>query len=198
MRMIQPGLRCLMLVLVLVGCFGMSGCATMITLSMPPEYTVEPGLKSLGPPSSRDFTIKRSGDRFHVWQTPVCREKESKRKIGKKRQRGIIMAIIETPLFGLGILDWVMSYTVAESSREVETLPPAPTGEVHPCGPPKPASDLQLVIQVAGEEGQGTLRTGKDGSFALYGILGPSTGELYVNLFVTEKNGQRYLTTLWW
>ena len=185
----------------LSACFllvSLAGCSTVITLASPPEFFEEPGPRQLGAPVGADRELVVSEAGYHVFRTPHCPVEERVRKVRRKRQRGILLAVLEVPLYGLGVADWILAYTIAETSREEKWLPPCPTGDVVPCGERVPAAGERVVLQFSDTGDQVVTRTDMEGGFDPESVLGRSDGTRHVNVYARDGTGFHYLDSGVW
>ena len=189
-----------MIISVLLMLFVFSGCATVTTMLWPEvEKEVVGDETIVGETIGHDYEVDVKGKGFNVKSIPFCREKAPKYKITKKQHHGIVFIIIETPVWGLGLADWALSYMVSENSIEKELVEYIPTGVKKSCGGEISPAHGKIMIQNSATGEIKWTKTDENGNFSLINALGEYKGTRSWNLFFeNEDNEKKYLTTVWW
>lgn len=176
-----------------------AGCATITTMAWPDvEKEVVSQDKIVDDKIGYDYKLEIKENGFNVKSVSFCREKAAKYKITKKQHRGIVFIIIETPIWGLGLADWVLSYSVSRGSENSELVGYVPTGIKIECGDGEVVGKINILVQnsISGEVK--FTETDDLGNFTLSGLLGAYKGFNLYNLFVKENGKTKYLTSVWW
>ncbi len=143
------GRNALQVFIFLIFSFCVSGCSSFLTYVGPAKSELKNGETIAGDFSKFDYDYHAMGNRIVVEKTPMCNEKIEKLRVTAKQRRGLYLAILEMPFFGLGLFDMLRSYAIVEQSRRVEKLGTYDTGETVACGTPQPADEEVLIIQNA-------------------------------------------------
>ncbi len=76
---------------------------------MPPYTFEKKGDTKLGGVVSFDFSLEPLGGyTYRVMETPICSIEQRIILVKKKQTRGALVALVELPIFGLGLADWVI------------------------------------------------------------------------------------------
>ena len=189
--------RYLMLFSLLGLCFFINACATILTVaSSPLEKVVLDEGRDIGKRVSTNYHLLEGSTICTLMQQPYCMETAEEILISKKRVHGVIPAIIEIPLYGLGLVDFVTAYGYANHSKKEEKRGVVETGSIIECGPFRPAVNTELVIQ---SSETGMLKSAKTDSSGVIEVKKLFAGFLensQINIFVREDNGFAYITTL--
>lgn len=182
--------------------FVFSGCAS-ITTAMWPEVEKEVvGEKTIVDEKvGYDYELKEKNKYFSVVGIPYCLEKAPVHKITKKQHRGIVFIVIETPVWGLGLADWALSYMISENSKKDEVIGYRPTGIKKECLEQKgafPVAGSKVMIQNPDSGEVFWTTTDEKGMFSPEDVLGSYKGARPWNVFMNYKDENRYLTTVWW
>lgn len=178
-----------------------SGCASFTTAAWPPvEREVVGETTIVDEKSSYDYNLETRDKRFFVVGVPYCLEKESVYKVSQKQHRGIVFIVIETPIWGLGLADWVLSYMISENSLKKELLGYKPTGMKKKCENQIEVFPAQgeIIIQNSNSGEIFWTLTDENGEFFLDTIIGEYSGKSSWNVFFNLNDEIRYLTSFWW
>jgi len=145
-----------------------------------------------------NYELSTEGRNFKVKAVPFCREKSPKYRIVKKQHHGIVFIIVETPIFGLGLVDWALSYMVTKSSETRELIGYVPTGIKTECNGKITPLTGEIFIQDPSSLQMKSLEVGDNGKFFLGSVLGPYRGVKQYNLFIKVKGELNYLSSVWW
>ncbi|MGE4519021.1 MAG: hypothetical protein AB7E04_05885 [Desulfobacteraceae bacterium] len=191
----------LLLLLFAVSVLACSGCASVTTAAWPRVEKEVVGKKVLiDEKAGYDYDLKINDKQFSVIGVPYCLEKASVHKISKKQHRGIVFIVIETPVWGLGLADWALSYMISENSIEEELVGYKPTGVKKECKKGNDVFPVQGKIMIQNPDSGEFFwtETNGKGEFSLEGVLGEYSGDHPWNIFLNYEGENRYLTTLWW
>jgi hypothetical protein len=182
--------------------FVFSGCASFTTAMWPDVEKEVVGKDTIVDGKvGYDYELKAKEKSFKVIGIPYCLEKAPVHKITKKQHRGIVFIVIEVPIWGLGLADWVLSYVISESSEKEELIGYRPTGAKKECLDQKEISLItqsKIMIQNSESGEVYWTKTDENGEFSLKDVLGEYSGEKTWNIFMNYNNENRYLTTIWW
>lgn len=127
---------------------GLFGCSSTLTYLGPMKSKLVTGDRSAGPFERYVYKYYVSdNDTLRVVKTQMCREMAQKLRVAKKQRRGFYLAVLEMPIFGLGLIDGLQSYAIVEDSKKVEPLAKFDTGNTVACGGPVPAADEAFAVQ---------------------------------------------------
>ncbi|GAB6888400.1 hypothetical protein JCM13304A_18990 [Desulfothermus okinawensis JCM 13304] len=163
---------------------------------MPPYTFEKKGDTKLGGVVSFDFSLEPLGGyTYRVMETPICSIEQRIILVKKKQTRGALVALVELPIFGLGLADWVIADTVAQNSKEEIDKGYVPSGRFKRCGRPSPLRSGKIIVQIP------LTSTVMEMSTDVYGILDlkkiiSSHPNSEVNIFVKKKDRVYYLTSL--
>ncbi len=175
------------------------GCATVATLMWPAtEKGVIDKNKIVEEKVGYTYNLHIKDKNFIVSGTPFCREKVAKYRETKKQHHGIIFIIIETPIWGLGLADWAVSYMISKSSEKKEFVEYIPVGIKKDCGGEKIPVTGKVMIQNARTGSVKWVYTDDKGNFSLLKALGSYQGNRPWNLFFNVNGENKYLSTVWW
>lgn len=175
------------------------GCATVTTLMWPSvenEYLGKKRIIDEG--AGYNYKLDINDRVLSLKGEPFCREKAPKYKITKKQHRGIVFIIIETPVWGLGLADWALSYMVSKNSEQKELIEYVPTGIKRKCGDNIIPAKGRIMIQNSHSGEIHWAELDKNGNFSLFPVIGDYRGTRPFNLFFNIENENKYLTTVWW
>jgi hypothetical protein len=178
-----------------------SGCASVTTAAWPPVEKEVVGKEVIvDDKTGYDFELEVEQKSFSVVGVPYCLEKASVHKITKKQHRGIVFIVIETPVWGLGLADWALSYMISQNSIQEELEGYRPTGVKRECENTNALLHVQgeILIQNPDTGKIFLTSTDKEGRFSPEPVLGKYNGERPWNIFLKYKGQNRYLTTIWW
>lgn len=184
------GMLCILLLL-------FSGCATLITSAFPPEHSVRYGEKRIGKVAAFRYRLEQDGrTSFVLERAPLCPEVQEKLAVSKKRMRGVLLAIAETPFFGLGLADLLLADITAKNSETTKAVGTVPTGKLLPCGVFSAFAQAKLMIQIPELDLNLFRFTDAKGRVDL-GDLVQKFRFHSLNIFVVENEDFHYLTTLY-
>lgn len=189
--------RYAMICFILMSCVLLNACATSLTISGPPmkEVFLEEETKP-GREISSSYRLVEGSDEVTILRRPYCMETAQERIVYRKRLRGVIPAVVEIPLYGLGLVDLVVAKQIAINSKKVEKGDVVETGSIIECGVYKPAKNVELVVQCP-ETGQMTyVTTGSSGEIALKKLFEGFHLNSQLNIFVREDRCFAYISTL--
>ncbi len=188
--------RDLPFILVLLSCLFTNGCATVLTISAPSVEEVTLGKKATGKQISINYHYFDGKEKGTLMKQPYCFETAEQMIMTRKRMHGAVPAIIEIPIFGLGLLDLISAGVYAKASEEEVRGNFVETGEIVECGKFAPAPETELIIQCA-ETGQiNKVSTDTDGNISTNQIYAGFFQNAQLNLFVKEDGGFAYITTI--
>lgn len=174
----------------------LTGCATIMTAAAPPEMEVEPGEKVAGSPAGFHYKMEREGNEFDLQRTPLCREIAENKEVYKKRVRGVIFAVCEIPIFGLGLVDWAVAGAIANSSETTWKITREKTGKVIVCGRDEPAAGKKIILQLSDASLLPPVITDDKGGFNLDKSIKSARGYDYINMFLKYDDRIDYLSTI--
>lgn len=127
---------------------GLFGCSSTLTYFGPLKSKLVTGKRSTGPFDHYAYKYYVSdNDTLRVVKTSMCREMAEKLRVAKLQRRGFYLAVLEMPIFGLGLIDGLQSYALVKNSKKVEPLAKFDTGHTVACGGPVPAADEAFAVQ---------------------------------------------------
>ncbi|MFP4392884.1 MAG: hypothetical protein ACLFOA_08240 [Desulfohalobiaceae bacterium] len=175
------------------------GCASTYTAVAPSHTHQEKKDTSLGDPEDYTYKLQEQTNKYSykVYKSPLCPELVHIQEITKKRPRGFLFAVAEMPLYGLGLVDWVLAHAIAQESEQTNKTWKEPTGRVIQCGAKQPAPRQKILLQLPRREEQLVQRTDKEGLLHLHSCLQNYSGEGQVNLFVIFGEDIKYLSTIY-
>lgn len=179
-----------------------SGCAS-VTTAMWPEVEKEVVGKNtiVDEKAGYNYELVAKEKSFKVVGIPYCLEKAPIHKITKKQHRGLVFVVVETPVWGLGLADWVLSYAISENSKKDEFVGYRPTGVKKECLNEKESflvRKSKIMIQNPDTGEVFWTQTDEKGLFSPVFVLGDYKGEKPWNIFMNYDDENRYLTTIWW
>lgn len=166
--MIRAGFRLFFLVLLMIS---VSGCSSVLTYFGPLKSNLADGDTHVGEFAEYDYQLQGRVDILYVTKTPMCKQLVQKLRVAKKQRRGVYMAIIEMPFFGLGLFDLLRSYAIVEESRKVEPLARYHTGKLIACNGRQPAAEESFVIRNEARQINITAETNARGALNLAEVL---------------------------
>lgn len=189
--------RYLMICCLLASCLFLNACATALTISAPPikEVLLEEVTKP-GRQISSNYRLIEGTKEITILQQPYCMETAQERIIYRKRLHGVIPAVFEIPLYGLGLLDLVIAKQFAITSVTEKKGQVVETGSIIACGDYRPAANVELVLQCP-ETGQiGYVSTGSSGEITVKDLFAGFLQNSQLNIFVREDRCFAYVSTL--
>lgn len=126
---------------------GISGCSSVLTYLAPVETKMVDGEVFKGKTVNFDYDYTTRNDRLSFTKTKMCEKIVQKMAVSQKQRRGISLALLELPLFGLGLLDMLRSYAIVEESRKVKPVAKYTTGELVACDGKTVAANEIFIIR---------------------------------------------------
>ncbi len=189
--------RYLMICGLLASCLFLNACATVLTITAPPikEVLLEEMTKP-GRQVSSNYRLVEGTKEVTILMQPYCMETAQERIVHRKRIRGVIPAVIEIPLYGLGLVDLVIAKQFVIKSVKEEKGQVVETGSIIECGDYRPAANTELVVQCP-ETGQiGYVSTGSSGEIAVKDLFAGFLQNSQLNIFVREDRCFAYVSSL--
>lgn len=175
----------------------LSSCATVITSSMPPYKFEKKGETKLGPVTTYDFDVEYlGGSKLKIYETPICMILQKSILVEKKQTRGAITALVELPIFGLGLADFVLADVIAENSKKEIDKGFIPSGKFKICGQKSPLKSAKIVIQFPISMSVVDTYTDSSGILHLEEFI-KAYHDNILNLFVKKDDSIYYLTTIY-
>jgi|GEM_PF-1462171 len=156
--------------------FGISGCSSVLTYLGPVKTEIVDGESYKGDIVEYDYNLTAENDRLHFTKSPLCKKIVQKVAVSKKEQRGYSLALLEMPLFGLGLFDMLRAHAIVEDSRRVEPLEKKFDGELVFCHGSQPASNETFIIKDEARSFEISARTDNEGIIDLKTLI-PETVE---------------------
>lgn len=123
------------------------GCSSVLTYLGPLKSELKDGETTVGDLSHYQYGYHAIKNTITLKKIPMCDQMRQKLRVMQKQRRGLYMALLEMPFFGLGLFDMLRSYAIVDESRRVLPLAKYPTGETVQCGKEMPAADESLIIK---------------------------------------------------
>lgn len=158
-------------ILVPVLAIGLSGCASTLTLLSPPSSRLVQGKNTAGAFNSYEYQYAIRGNKIYIKRAPLCDEVKHMMRVEQKREIGYGPALLELPLFGLGLVDIANAHAISVNSKKVTPLADYNTGKLMACGPMQPAANEKVIIENKGLNLYRTVRTDRNGVVNLDKIL---------------------------
>lgn len=163
------------IVFLLVCCMG---CSSALTYLGPLKSEMVDGDTSVGEFSHYKYDYHAIKNTIFLKKVPMCHQVKQKLRVMKKQRRGLYMALLEMPFFGLGLFDMLRSYAIVEESRKVIPLAKYKTGEVVQCGKETAAGGEALIIRNEDKGIEKTAVTSETGMLALNNVFPEVSGVL--------------------
>lgn len=189
--------RYLMIGSLLTSCLFLNACATALTMAAPPvkEVLLEEMTKP-GRQVSSNYRLIEGAKEVTILMQPYCMETSQERIIHRKRIHGVIPAVIEIPLYGLGLVDLVIAKQLVIRSVKEEKGQVVETGSIIECGDYRPAANAELVVQCP-ETGQiAHVMTGASGEIPVNKLFAGFMQNSQINIFVREDRCFAYVSSL--
>ncbi len=183
-------------VLVIISCLFTNGCATILTMSAPSVKEITLGKKAIGKQISINYHYRDGEKKGTLMRQPYCMETAEQMIMTRKRMHGVVPAMVEIPLYGLGLLDLVSAGIYAKASEEEVEGNFVETGEIIDCGKFEPATETDLYIQSAETGEINKVVTDAAGNVTTKLIYAGFVQSSQLNLFVKEEGGFAYITTI--
>ena len=149
-----------------------SGCATTLTMMNPRTTKIETQEKYAGAFHEFEYRYNITAGKIELEKTPMCSEMAKAVRVSQKREIGYGPALLEMPLFGLGLFDIASARAISESSQEITPLSEYETGKLLSCGSPQPAEGEALIIESRADRKYWSATTDRDGKVDLNRIIG--------------------------
>lgn len=172
------------------------GCASALTMSAPRVEEVGYGEKGVGERINVVYMLEEDEGTYTLSRQPYCKETVEEIQISRKRPRGFIVALCELPLYGLGVLDYMVAKIYANASEEELGRLPVPSGEVVPCGDVEQAPGEKVLLQFPDSERVKQLLTDDKATLHLEEILKEKSRDLQINVFVKNEGNILYIKTI--
>jgi hypothetical protein len=125
----------------------MSGCASFLTMMSPARSETVISETKPGGFAGYDYRYQISGAQLHVARTSLYTEIAKGYQVTKKKEIGYGPAMLEMPLYGLGLIDLLNAYAISEYSEKITPVADYETGNLIAFGEEEPAAGIQLVIE---------------------------------------------------
>lgn len=172
------------------------GCATIMTMTTPPVEEISLGQKGVGEQISINYKYIDGEPLGTLMMQPYCMETAEQEIMTRRRMHGVVPALVEIPLYGLGLLDLVGAGVYAKASEETRAGDYVRTGNIIECGDFEPASETTLYVQCSETGQMKSLATDISGKVDTDSLYKGFYGGCQINLFVKEEGGFAYITTL--
>lgn len=174
-------LRCFAIILLAVSC---SGCASVLTQMGPLKSELKDGDTSTGEFDRYEYSAEAEKDVIYLEKTPMCEEKREKIRVMKKMPRGLLIMLLEIPVYGLGLIDMMYTYSIIEHSRKEVALAEYETGNLVECGKKEPAEGETLFIKNFGGDINEKAVTDENGAVDLQEVM-PGDLSGYITLRIS-------------
>jgi hypothetical protein len=179
----------------LVASLYVSGCATALTVAHSPISETLHGDTVTGDPVGFNYAVSEEKNDLLLQKQPLCGQKIQLVEVKRKQLHGVIPAIVEMPLFGLGLLDLVVA-GVYTKATVVETPGPFTDGpEVSICGDFEPASEQEVFVQYPVSITSKTVITDDKGRIPYKTIKPVNSRDRQFTVFIRENTGLTYVKT---
>lgn len=160
----------------------LSGCATALTFFSPTSTKLVQGKKKAGAFNSYEYQYSVRGNKIFLERTPLCDEVAQTLKVEQKREIGYGPALMELPIFGLGLVDIANAHAISVNSKKVTQLAEYNTGKLMTCGKRQPAANEKVIIENTALNLYRTARTDQDGVVNLNKVLPGINGKINLNV----------------
>ncbi|BCS98438.1 hypothetical protein DSLASN_40700 [Desulfoluna limicola] len=172
------------------------GCASALTMSAPRVEEVTYGETGVGERINVVYMLEEEEGMYTLSRQPYCKETVEEIQLSRKRTRGFIVALCELPLYGLGILDYIVAKIYANASEEELGRLPVASGGVVPCGDVEQAPGEKVLLQFPDSERVKELLTDDKASLHLEELLNEKSRDLQINVFVKNEGNILYIKTI--
>ena len=172
------------------------GCATGLTMMAPRVEDVEYGEKGAGEEINVVYSLNEDEGAYTLTRQPHCKETVEEINVSRKRPRGFIIALCEIPLYGLGIVDYLVAKVYANSSREELGRTTVDSGEILSCGGEALAANKTVVLQCPDTNRIEHLLTDDSARIPIETWIHEEHQDHQINLFVKEKGDFLYISTI--
>ena len=164
-----------------------TGCSSVLTYLGPLKSEMVDGDTSVGEFSHYTYDYHAIKNTIFLKKVPMCHQMQQKLRVMEKQRRGLYIALLEMPFFGLGLFDMLRSYAIVEESRKVIPLAKYKTGEVVQCGKKTAAGSEPLIIRNVDKGIEKKAVTNETGVLALNKIFPDVSGALELQIQVEAK-----------
>lgn len=172
------------------------GCASGLTMMAPRVEDVSYGDKGVGDRINVVYMLEEDEGIYTLTRQPYCKETVEEIQTSRKRTRGFIVALCELPLYGLGVVDYMVAKVYANASEEELGRFTVDSGEITPCGDVEKAAGEEVLLQFPDSERVKQLLTDDNAVVHLEKLLKEKTRDLQVNVFVKKENNILYIKTI--
>lgn len=172
-----------------------SGCATVLTVANPPLTETRNGESVLSDPVGFNYVLIEEKDDFLLEKQPLCGQKVQLMDVKRKQLHGVIPAVVEIPLFGLGLLDLVVAGIYTRATMDVQPNGLIDGPEVSVCGDFEPVSDQAVFVQYPVSITSKTLSTDETGRIPFKKLIPDNPIDDYFTVFVRDETGLIYVKT---
>lgn len=172
------------------------GCASGLTVVAPRVEEVGYGEKGVGERINVVYMLEENGGVYTLTRQPYCKETVEEIRTSRKRPRGFILALFEIPLYGLGVVDYLMAKIYASTSGEELGRVTVNSGAITPCGGVEKAAGEEVLLQFPDSQKVQHLTTDPSAILHLEEILNTKSRDLQINVFVKNENNILYIRTL--
>ena len=172
------------LIILIVCCMG---CSSVLTYLGPLKSELKNGDTSVGELSHYSYDYHAIKNTIFLTKIPMCHQMQQKLRVMQKQRRGLYMALLEMPFFGLGLFDMLRSYAIVEDSRRVIPLAQYKTGETVKCGKKMPAANEPLILRNEEKGIEAKAVTSDTGVLELNEIFPDATGVLELQIQVEAQ-----------
>lgn len=163
--------------------FCTSGCSSVLTRLGPVQHELADGETYVGDFVAYDYNVTGENSHLFFSKIPMCEKVVQKVRVSQKQRRGLYLAVLELPFFGLGLLDMMHSYAIVEESRKVVPVARFEAGEQVACNGSQPAANEIFIIKYVVKHLNVTAETDSNGNLDLKTVLpenfGPAEFEIY-------------------
>jgi len=175
--------RCCIILLVVTT----MGCSSVLTYLGPLKSELKDGDTTVGEFSYYQYDYHAIKNTISLNKIPMCQQMKQKLRVMQKQRRGLYMALLEMPFFGLGLFDMLRSYAIVDDSRRVIPLAKYPTGEAVECGKKMPAANETLIIKNKERGIEATAQTDPTGEVDLSKVLPEVSGVVELRIQLKGK-----------
>ena len=163
------------------------GCSSVLTYLGPLKSELKDGDTTVGDFSHYQYDYHAIKNTISLKKIPMCAQMRQKLRVMQKQRRGLYMALLEMPFFGLGLFDMLRSYAIVDESRRVIPLAKYPTGEAVQCGKKMPAANETLIIENPEKGIEAAAKTDQTGVVDLSKVLPDVSGVVELQIQLEKK-----------
>jgi len=163
------------------------GCSSVLTYLGPLKSELKDGDTTVGNFSHYQYDYHAIKNTISLKKIPMCEQMRQKLRVMQKQRRGLYMALLEMPFFGLGLFDMLRSYAIVDESRRVIPLAKYPTGEAAQCGKKMPAANETLIIENPEKGIEAAAKTDQTGVVDLSKVLPDVSGVVELQIQLEKK-----------